>query len=101
MVHWKVSLKHIYFIGFLLVSEAKKEGQSGSVAGSSTGKPEESGKGTEEKHESDSETQNTSCSEESIEDGKPDKKGSWGPVENLKLLDVTINELFSIAENGK
>lgn len=48
------------------------------------------------KHESDSETQNTSCSEESITE-EPKSKIP-GPLENLKLLASTIDELFVIVE---
>lgn len=45
------------------------------------------------KHESDSETQNTSCSDESIEENKVKIPAS---LENLKLLSSTIDELLAI-----
>lgn len=48
------------------------------------------------KLESDSETQNTSCSDESIEENKPKLPG---PLENLKLLASTIDELFGVVES--
>lgn len=48
------------------------------------------------KHESDSETQNTSCSEESVEESKPKIPG---PLENLKLLSSTVDELLDVVRN--
>lgn len=48
------------------------------------------------KHESDSETQHTSCSEESIEELKPKTPG---PLDNLRLLALTIDELFAVVES--
>lgn len=48
------------------------------------------------KHESDSETQNTSCSEESIEESKSKVPG---PLENLKLLSSTVDELLDVIKN--
>lgn len=45
------------------------------------------------KHESDSETQNTSCSEESVEESKIKIPA---PLENLKLLSSTIDELLAV-----
>lgn len=63
-------------------------------------KPEEStGKAKDAenlKHESDSETQNTSCSDESIEESKPKIPG---PLENLKLLSSTVDELLAVIRN--
>lgn len=50
------------------------------------------------KHESDSETQHTSCSEESLEELKPKIPG---PLDNLRLLNLTINELFAVVESKK
>lgn len=48
------------------------------------------------KHESDSETQHTSCSEESMEELKPKIPG---PLDNLILLALTIDELFAVVES--
>lgn len=46
------------------------------------------------KHESDSETQNTSCSDES---GVEENKVKFSaPVENLKLLSSAIDQLLGI-----
>lgn len=46
-------------------------------------------------HESDSETQNTSSSEDSIEEKKPH---AVGQLQNLKLLASTIDELLKVIE---
>lgn len=45
------------------------------------------------KHESDSETQNTSCSEESVEENKPKIPAS---LLSLKLLSSAIDELLTV-----
>lgn len=49
------------------------------------------------KHESDSETQNTSCSEESVDEGGKPKIP--GPLENLKLLSSTVDELLNVVKS--
>lgn len=48
------------------------------------------------KHDSDSETQNTSCSEESVEESKAKIAG---PLENLKLLSSTVDEFLDVIRN--
>lgn len=45
--------------------------------------------------ESDSETQNTSCSEESLEEKK---RKTPSPLDNLRLLETTIDSLLVIVE---
>ncbi|KAJ8971929.1 hypothetical protein NQ314_000472, partial [Rhamnusium bicolor] len=47
-----------------------------------------------EKSDSDSETQSTSCSDDSINDQQKEKRN--GPLDDLKLLERTINELIEI-----
>lgn len=49
------------------------------------------------KSDSDSETQSTSCSDDSINNDQKKKKRS-GPLDDLKLLDRTIHELIEIVD---
>lgn len=105
----RYSISNIYSCFFSLDDESKdgaSDVQQGDIDKPSTSKQEEgkpvikadesAGKAKVAenlKHESDSETQNTSCSEESADESKPKIPG---PLENLKLLSLTIDELLDV-----
>lgn len=96
-------LKHLLLLLFLDKSEeskiGKKDLESEEKAGSSKmqespGKLNPKGK---TKNDSDSETQSTSCSDDSINDDQKKKKRN-GPLDDLKFLDRTIHELIEIVD---
>lgn len=75
-------------------STSKKEGGKPVIKGETSADKEKIVENI--KHESDSETQNTSCSEESAEENKVKFPA---PLENLKLLSSTIDQLLTIVRD--